>query len=84
MEYQLLAYNSRVNSKETSLCKMHDVAALPPVTQNPSALDTSPIFPICKLPNTPRLVYPQTMILVPKTKFASLQTPDVPLLLGRS
>ena len=46
IENQLLEYNSRLNSIETSLCNVYDVAALPPVTQNPSTLDTSPIFPI--------------------------------------
>ena len=46
IENQLLEYNSRLNSIETSLCNVYDVAALPPVTQNPSTLDTSPFFPI--------------------------------------
>lgn len=49
IENKLLENNRRLSSTETSLCNVYDVAGLPPVTQNPSPLDTSPIFPICEL-----------------------------------
>ena len=72
IENQLLEYNSRLNSIETSLCNMYDVAALSPVTRNPSALDKSPIFPICELPTRANVSLPTEDDFNPRNE---IQTP---------